>query len=185
MTDITKLPLFVIREMWLDGELSDADYTAEVQRRNDEIISLRSRAEKAEALSERLKLEAQGHAMEARTANSTIAECYQAVTGGKGEPGNWHGAEPVRQYVARAEATCEKLSTALERIPVKLRRMALDKFEEGKQAASINIRNAAQLAEDIAAEALSAYRNVTTVNASGPKGETPENCRDGGADAQN
>jgi hypothetical protein len=26
------------------------------------------------------------------------------------------------------------------------------------------------------------YRNVTTVNASGPNGETPENCRDGGAE---
>jgi hypothetical protein len=32
---------------------------------------------------------------EATTANHTIAEIYQAVTGKKGEPGNWNGAVPV------------------------------------------------------------------------------------------
>jgi len=53
-------------------------------------------------LSERLKLEAQIHAQEARTANSTIAEIYQLVTGATGEPGNWHGAEPVRKLIAAA-----------------------------------------------------------------------------------
>lgn len=55
-------------------------------------------------LVERLKLEAQIHAQEARTANATIAEIYQIVSGGKGEPGNWHGAEPVRQRIAELEA---------------------------------------------------------------------------------
>ena len=44
----------------------------------------------------RLQLEAQIHAQEARTANATIAEIYQVVSGGTGEPGNWHGVEPVR-----------------------------------------------------------------------------------------
>ncbi|MEN0115383.1 MAG: hypothetical protein AAGD15_01565 [Agrobacterium cavarae] len=52
-------------------------------------------------LADRFKLEAQGHAMEARTANSTIYEIYQIVTGAKGEPGNWRGAEPVRKYVSQ------------------------------------------------------------------------------------
>lgn len=37
---------------------------------------------------------------EARTANATIAEIYQICTGGKGEPGNWNGAEPVRRRLA-------------------------------------------------------------------------------------
>lgn len=46
---------------------------------------------------ETLKREAQIHAMEARTAKATIAEIYQLCTGGTGEPGNWNGAEPVRQ----------------------------------------------------------------------------------------
>lgn len=56
------------------------------------------------ALSERIKLEAQCHAQEARTANATIAEIYQLCSGGTGEPGNWNGAEPVRLKLADLEA---------------------------------------------------------------------------------
>ncbi|MGN6282132.1 hypothetical protein [Frateuria sp.] len=51
-------------------------------------------------LIERLRMEAQIHAQEARTANATIAEIYQLCSGGKGEPGKWHGAEPVRALIA-------------------------------------------------------------------------------------
>ena len=57
----------------------------------------------------RLRLEAQCHAQEARTANATINEIYQIVSGGRGEPGNWHGAEPVRRYVEAAEARVREL----------------------------------------------------------------------------
>jgi hypothetical protein len=57
-----------------------------------------------EALSEKLKLEAQVHAQEARTANSTIAEIYKLCSGGTGEPGNWNGAGPVRLKLAQLEA---------------------------------------------------------------------------------
>ncbi|MES2634081.1 MAG: hypothetical protein V4669_13990 [Pseudomonadota bacterium] len=56
------------------------------------------------ALTDRLKLEAQIHAQEARAANATIADIYQCVTGSTGEPGNWNGAEPVRQRIAELEA---------------------------------------------------------------------------------
>lgn len=58
-------------------------------------------------LSDRLKLEAQTHAMEARTANATIAEIYRVCSGGTGEPGNWHGAEPVRARIAALEDELE------------------------------------------------------------------------------
>lgn len=51
-----------------------------------------------------LRREAQIHAQEARTANATIAEIYQLVTGATGEPGNWQGAEPVRKKLAALEA---------------------------------------------------------------------------------
>jgi hypothetical protein len=51
-----------------------------------------------------LKQEAQIHAQEAKTANSTIYEIYQCVTGATGEPGNWHGAEPVRAALAAKDA---------------------------------------------------------------------------------
>lgn len=60
-----------------------------------------SRCAELEARAEHLKLEAQIHAQEARTANATIAEIYQAIRGASGEPGNWNGAKPVREYIAQ------------------------------------------------------------------------------------
>jgi len=59
---------------------------------------------------ERLLQEAQIHAMEARTANATIAEGYQAVTGATGEPGNWHGSEPFKAMAAELAAVKDALS---------------------------------------------------------------------------
>jgi len=70
----------------------------------------------AKALADRLKLEAQMHAGEARAANSTIYEIYQALSGGKGEPGNWHGATPAIEYVASVKdllSEAEKFLTDL------------------------------------------------------------------------
>jgi chromosome segregation ATPase len=66
----------------------------------DALESLQSENAELRQLAERVKLEAQMHAQEARTANATIAEIYQVISGATGEPGNWHGAEPVREYVA-------------------------------------------------------------------------------------
>jgi hypothetical protein len=54
-------------------------------------------------LCERLKMEAQSHAMEARGANDTIAKIYQIVTGARGEPGNWNAEVPVRKEFERLE----------------------------------------------------------------------------------
>lgn len=78
--------------------------------------------ETAEAEVERLKtlnadllMQAKGHAQEARTANSTIYEIYQVLSGGKGEPGNWNGAEPVRRYAETAEARILTLQAELAR----------------------------------------------------------------------
>lgn len=76
--------------------------------------ALELRAEAAETLAERLKREAQFHAQEARTANSTIYEIYQVVSGGKGEPGNWHGAEPVRAKLEALERENAELREALK-----------------------------------------------------------------------
>lgn len=56
-----------------------------------------------QAAYEACKLQAKIWKQEARTANDTIAQIYQAVTGSKGEPGNWHGAEPVRRALAIAK----------------------------------------------------------------------------------
>ena len=54
-----------------------------------------------QAAYEACKLQAQTWKQEARTANHTIAQIYQAITGAKGEPGNWNGADPVKAYIAR------------------------------------------------------------------------------------
>lgn len=86
-----------------DHEAERADDKARIAQLEDRhtVIeqSLGLRIAELEQLAERLKQEAQIHAMEARTANATIAEIYQAVSGGKGEPGNWHGAVPVRECI--------------------------------------------------------------------------------------
>ena len=76
-----------------------------------EITRLRALADRLRALADRLKLEAQIHAQEARTANATIAEIYQCVTEGKGEPGNFHGANPVRDELTRLRAEIYRLTT--------------------------------------------------------------------------
>lgn len=57
-----------------------------------------------EALSANLKQEAQIHAMEARGANATINEINQFISGGSGEPANWHGAQPVKDFVNALKA---------------------------------------------------------------------------------
>lgn len=80
----------------------------------------------------RLRLEAQLHAQEARTANATIAEIYQVVTGSTGEPGNWHGAAPVKSRIAEltreleearkdamneAASICDRLDAEVDKYP--------------------------------------------------------------------
>lgn len=60
--------------------------------------------EALQARADNLKQQAKNWAHEARAANSTIAEIYQLCTGATGEPGNWHGAEPVRKLVAERDA---------------------------------------------------------------------------------
>src|SRR5690606_9068767 len=71
--------------------------------------------EALQVLCDRLQLEAQCHAQEARTANATIAEIYRLVSGGTGEPGNWNGAEPVQRKLEELQAECERLRKEAER----------------------------------------------------------------------
>lgn len=74
----------------------------------------RAEIERLRALADRLKLEAQAHAQEARTANSTIYEIYQVLSGSTGEPGNWNGAEPARQFVTAAQERIAELEGLVE-----------------------------------------------------------------------
>lgn len=61
------------------------------------------------SLSERLRLEAEAHAQEARTQRATVHEIYQCVSGATGEPGDWHGAEPARVILADLRAEVARL----------------------------------------------------------------------------
>lgn len=62
---------------------------------------------------ERLRMEAQGHAMEARTQRGTVRDIYQVVTGAIGEPGDWNGANPVRERIGQLIATLEHARACL------------------------------------------------------------------------
>lgn len=84
--------------------LYSATQLAEITRQRDEAL----------ALVDRLKMEAVGHAGEARTANATIYEIYQVLTGATGEPGNWNGAQPARKYVERTTARIADLEAQVK-----------------------------------------------------------------------
>ena len=76
---------------------------------------LLSRAEvkRLKALAARLQQEAQIHAQESRTQASIVKECYRAATGGRGEPGDWHGAQPVKDALADARSRAEQAERKL------------------------------------------------------------------------
>jgi Lar family restriction alleviation protein len=93
---------------------SDDDYLTE----SDAVSAWNRRTHIAQhaEMADRLKLEAQCHAQEARTANATIAEIYQLCSGGKGEPGNWHGAEPVRALLGQHAEVLAAHTALVERL---------------------------------------------------------------------
>jgi hypothetical protein len=91
---------------WLPDELPPVSAEAR-------IAELERERDKARDLNERLRREAEMWAGEARCHKATVHECYQIATGGKGEPGNWNGAKPIREAFAAATARAERLEAAL------------------------------------------------------------------------
>lgn len=57
-----------------------------------------------------LLMQAQIWKGEARCANHTIGQIYQLVTGATGEPGNWHGAGPIRALIAERDELKARLA---------------------------------------------------------------------------
>jgi hypothetical protein len=90
------------------GWVSYGDFLAYASEAAARLTAMRAELEAAKALADRLKLEAQIHAGEARAANATINEAYQAASGGTGERGNWHGAEPIKAALSEARAQTER-----------------------------------------------------------------------------
>lgn len=73
------------------------------------------RAQKAEIerkdwIIEQVREQASSWKSEAKTQSSTVQEIYQIVTDKTGEPGDWHGASPVREMKAEIEKLREDLS---------------------------------------------------------------------------
>ncbi len=85
-----------------------------IQALRAELAAAMAEIERVTNLAETMKQEASIHAQETRTANATIAEIYQAVTGSTGEPGNWNGAKPVLDFIAAARAEIERLKSVCE-----------------------------------------------------------------------
>ena len=62
---------------------------------------------KMETEREHLRMQAIEHAQEMRTQRAIVRDIYQAVSGATGEPGNWNGAEPVKQLVRQLATLTE------------------------------------------------------------------------------
>lgn len=67
----------------------------DVARLHSELTAARDEVEKLRAKADKCEREARQWRQEARTQSDIVAKIYQAVTGKKGEPGDWNGAVPV------------------------------------------------------------------------------------------
>jgi len=84
------------------------DFDGHIMRAYNLISRLANDLDAVRDMNERLTREAQMHAQEARTANATIAEMYQLISNATGEPGNWNGAKPLREYIERMNVEREE-----------------------------------------------------------------------------
>ncbi len=109
-----------------------------------QIVKQESRLAAANATIERLKLEAQGWAMEARAQKATVHACYEIVTGKTGEPGDWNGADPLRKYVAGLQDTIERLSAPVsdEELEPLHEKYGYFQFHDAQGAVSLKFANA-------------------------------------------
>ena len=89
-------------------ELAYTRYT--LAREELELEHLRAQVAELEDQKEAVIQQAQIWRQEARTMQNTVAECYQAVTGKTGEPGDWNGANPVRECIENLRAENARLS---------------------------------------------------------------------------
>lgn len=82
----------------------------------DELERLRAQVAELEDQKEAVIQQAQIWRQEARTMRNIVAECYQAVTGSAGEPGDWNGAKPVREAISELKGGRDKIESALKKM---------------------------------------------------------------------
>lgn len=78
-----------------------------------ELERVKAERDELQNLADRLKMEARIHSGEARAANASLNDAYQAASGAKGERGNWNGANPIKEALAAAEARALAAESAL------------------------------------------------------------------------
>ncbi|MEO1187789.1 MAG: hypothetical protein AAFW60_01855 [Pseudomonadota bacterium] len=96
-------------EIMLNAELSVYKHGYErINAAASEVIGvLKTKCERLEQQAVQWKMEDAGH-------KSSLFECYRAVTGGTGEPADWHGARPVVECIEslRAQVAALKADNA-------------------------------------------------------------------------
>ena len=90
-----------------EGLHSKAAIAAELAYRDAEIERLRAERDS-------IKQQAEAWKQEARAQAGIVNECYQDVTGKKGEPGDWNGANPVRECIEHLRAKNAELKALQE-----------------------------------------------------------------------
>lgn len=109
--------LAAYEERGAEIEAVRGDHDAALERSRSLVAQLSTAKEEIErlkTLASRLQQEAEIHAGEARAHKASLHEAYQAVTGATGEPGNWNGAEPVKNFVSTARDRISALEEAIQ-----------------------------------------------------------------------
>jgi len=83
---------------------------------HNDLAALISAVESLQTLCDILRQEAKIHAQEARSQKATVHEIYQIISGGKGEPGDWSGARPVREFVQAKEEQLAAAERTISRV---------------------------------------------------------------------
>ncbi|WP_278366918.1 hypothetical protein [Marinobacter salarius] len=100
----------VMGYLWCDDPAPSNDHDpAEAVEyvRKDKHDAVQSKADNCER-------EARQWRQEARTQSATVAEIYEAVSGKKGEPGDWNGAEPVKRRIEELETIVKVFRGCIE-----------------------------------------------------------------------
>jgi len=112
------------------------------------VLELINLLEAAESQLEAVTQQARMWKMEALTHKATVQECYQACTGSTGEPGDWNGANPVKQLAMRLASQLETIAQQAEQIAglvatnatldAEWKKTTADKFAEMAEAIRLN-----------------------------------------------
>ena len=82
----------------------------------ENFLSISKLLAKSSNRADHLLMQAQIWASEAKTQRATVREIYQVTTFASGEPGDWNGAKPVRELMARFVTACHEVARLRDRL---------------------------------------------------------------------